>query len=85
VGVKYQNSDVYSGGALFYDNTEAIPPGSAWIPSGMSDLAFKTYVAPPLPPATPSGPAPPTVTKKKCKKHKKRAAAVAQKHCKKKH
>jgi hypothetical protein len=82
VGVRYQSSDVYSGGASFYDFTEAIPPGSAWAPNGTStDLAFKTYVAPPLPPATPSAP---TVHKKKCKKHKKHHAASAKKHCKKK-
>jgi hypothetical protein len=82
VGVWYQNSDVYSGGASFYDNTEPIPPGSAWIPNGTStDLAFKTYVAPPLP-ATPSAP---TVHKKKCKKKKhKRSAESAKKKCKKK-
>jgi hypothetical protein len=82
VGSVYQNSDVYSGGAMFFDATEPIPPGSAWGPNGTSDMAFKTYVAPPLPPATPSAP---TVTKKKCKKHKKHhAAAVAKKKCKKK-
>jgi hypothetical protein len=81
VGVRYQNTDVYSGGASFYDASEPIPPGSAWIPNGASsDLAFKTYVAPPLPPAIPSAP---TVHKKKCKKHKHHAAS-AKKHCKKK-
>jgi hypothetical protein len=79
VGVRYQNSDVYSGGAGFYDGGEAIPPGSAWTPNGVSDFAFRTYVAPPLPPTTPS------VPKKKCKKHKhKHHAASAKKHCKKK-
>jgi hypothetical protein len=82
VGVSDQLSDVYSGGASFYDPTEAIPPGSAWIPNGTSDLAFKTYVAPPLPPVPPATSAP-TVPKKKCKKHKHRAAS-AKKHCKKK-
>ena len=80
VGVWDQNSDVYPGGAGFYD-TEAIPPGSAWMVNGTSDLAFKTYVAPGPPPATPSAP---TVSNtKKCKKHKHHAAS-AKKHCKKK-
>src|SRR3954471_8647914 len=84
VGVWYQNADVYSGGSSFYDPTEAIPPGSAWTPNGAStDLAFKTYVAPPLP-ATPSAP---TVHKKKCKKKKKKhkRSAESAKKCKKKH
>jgi hypothetical protein len=83
VGSRYQSSDVYSGGAMFFDATEAIPPGSAWGPNATSDMAFKTYVGPPLPPGTP--PAPTVATTKKCKKHKKHhAAAVAKKKCKKK-
>jgi hypothetical protein len=81
VGVSDQTTDVYSGGAAFFDATEAIPPGSAWGLNGTSDFAFKTFVAPPLPPATPSAP---TVPKKKCKKKHKHHAASAKKHCKKK-
>jgi hypothetical protein len=83
VGSRYQNSDVYSGGAMFFDATEPIPPGSAWGPNATSDMAFKTYVAPPLP-STPSGGA--GVAPKKLCKHKKKhkSGAVIAKKCKKK-
>ena len=87
VGAAYQNADVYSGGAGFFDATEPIPPGSAWGLNGTSDFAFKTYVAPPLP-STPSGGgavAPKKHCKKKKKKKKHKSGAVISKKCKKKH
>jgi hypothetical protein len=87
VGWRLQNSDVYSEGAQFYDSTEAIPPGSAWTQNSLVDMAFKTYLVPPLPPAPPTGgPGPVSAApKKKCKKKKHRSAEVAKKKCKKKH
>ena len=64
----------YAGGMGIY--TSSSPPADPWTTGSTGDLAFKTYVAPPQ--AT--GQRPP---KKKCKKHKHRAAS-AKKHCKKK-
>ena len=66
----------YAGGGFAYANNS--PPSGAWTPTTV-DLAFKTYVglAPPKTTAQP--------VKKKCKKHKHRAASIAKKHCKKKH
>jgi hypothetical protein len=82
LGLWYEGSDVYSGGQSFY-STDPIPPGSDWMPNGSAtDVAFKTYVAPPLP-SPPGGVVP---KKKRCKHKKKhRSAEAAKKKCKKKH
>ena len=90
LGAWYQSSDVYSGGSGFFDSTESIPPGTAWSNLG-GDLAFKTYVAPPLPStpgsgSTPSVGGPTGAPKKKHCKHKKkkhRAASAKKRKCKK--
>jgi hypothetical protein len=77
--------DPYSGGELFLDNADPLPPGTNWIEGedGDDDFAFKTYVtpAPPQPqPATSTG-----VKKRKCKKkHKRSAHSAKKKKCKKK-
>ena len=65
--------DVYAGGRFTYASSS--PPSSPWTPGSTNDLAFKTYVALPQAATVPK--------KKKCKKHKHRAAS-AKKHCKKK-
>jgi len=65
------SGDPYSGGDLFFNNVDPLPPGGAnWLEAedGDDDFAFKTYVVP----ATTS-PAPgPTPARKRCKKHRKK-------------
>ena len=65
--------DSYAGGRFTY--TLSSPPTGPWTTGSTADLAFKTYVAQPQAATVPK--------KKKCKKHKHRAAS-AKKHCKKK-
>ena len=65
--------DSYAGGRFTY--TTSSPPSGPWTTGSTADLAFKTYVAQPQAATVPK--------KKKCKKHKHRAAS-AKKHCKKK-
>jgi hypothetical protein len=87
VGWLDSTSDVYAGGGSFYDPTEPIPPGSAWLANGSADMTFKTYLLPPLPPTTPApGGGAPVAPKKHCKKKKHKSGALsAKKKCKKKH
>ena len=71
--------DTYGSGAA-YTNFTSFPPDGGWFDPGVgSDLAFKTYVAPP-----PAGTPAPT-RKKKCKKrkHRRSAESAKKKRCKK--
>jgi hypothetical protein len=78
VGWNYQNSDLYPGGAMF-KSSQIVPPSPRGPWFGFAfDLAFKTYVAPPLP-----GGGVAAHCKHKKKKHKS-GAVVAKKKCKKK-